>query len=151
MVRVELEDVGVHLEYEQVAGDLQLGLELAAVAVFDADSLVEFVVQLVVHLRGDLDEHLLQEVERREGVVEDVLLQGRFGDYRGENLLAQRGVVHIVWLSVVSYPMPAPECGHHGPAGLLELEGLSRGYRFVGAQAVQARELLETYAVVLRE
>ena len=48
MVGVELEHVGVHLEYEQVVGNLQLRLELAAVAVFEPYALVEFAVQRIV-------------------------------------------------------------------------------------------------------
>ena len=86
MVGGEFEDVGVHLEYQDVVGHLQLGFELAAVAVFEPHAAVEFAVQLVVQLRGHFEQRLLQLVEGREGVVENPLLERRFADDRIEDL-----------------------------------------------------------------
>jgi len=60
VVGAELENVGVHLEDQDVVGHLQLGLELAAVAVFEPHAAVEFAVQFVVHLRGHFQQRLLQ-------------------------------------------------------------------------------------------
>ena len=94
VVRVEFEDVGVHLENEQVVGQLELGLELAAVAVFDADAAVELAVQLVVQLRGHLQQGLLQLVENREGIVENPLLEGRFADDGLQDPCSERNRFH---------------------------------------------------------
>ncbi len=95
VVGAELEDVGVHLEDQDVVGDLQLGFELAAVAVFEAHAAVEFAVQFVVHLRGHLQQRLLQGVERSEGVVENPLFECRLADDGVENLCSQRGCFHV--------------------------------------------------------
>ena len=94
VVGAELEDVGVHLEDQDVVGYLQLGLELAAVAVFEPHAAVEFAVQFVVHLRGHLQQRLLQGVERSEGVVENPLFECRLADDGVENLCSQRGCFH---------------------------------------------------------
>jgi len=66
---VKPEHVGLHGEYEDVFGDLYLGLELAPVTVFDTYAFVYLFVQLLVQLGRELQQRLFQLVEHDERVV----------------------------------------------------------------------------------
>ena len=90
MVRIKFEDVGVHLEYEQVACNLQLGFEFASVAVLYSYTFVQLAIQVIIQLRCNLKQYVFQLVKRRKRIVENVLLKRRFVDYRRENFLAHR-------------------------------------------------------------
>ena len=90
----EVEDIGVHLEDEDVAGHLQLGLELAAVAVLDPHAAVELAVESVVEFRRHFEKHLLQQVEGGESVVEDLLFEARLADHGFENPRTERRGFH---------------------------------------------------------
>ena len=66
---VKPEHVGLHGEYEDVFGDLYLGLELAPVTVFDTYAFVYLFVQLLVQLGRELQQRLFQLVEHDKRVV----------------------------------------------------------------------------------
>lgn len=89
MVRLELEDVGVHLEDQQVVGHLYLGFELAPVTVFEPHAPVEESVQLVVHFGSHLQQGFFQVVECGERVVENLLFERRFAYDGFEDFLSQ--------------------------------------------------------------
>ena len=96
MVRLELEDVGVHLEDQQVVGHLYLGFELAPVAVFEPHAPVEKPVQLVVHFGSHLQQGFFQVVECGERVVENLLFERRFAHDGFENFLSQGYAFHAI-------------------------------------------------------
>ena len=96
VVRLELEDVGVHLEDQQVVGHLYLGFELAPVAVFEPHAPVEESVQLVVHFGSHLQQGFFQVVECGERVVENLLFERRFAHDGFEDFLSQGYAFHAI-------------------------------------------------------
>ena len=81
VVRVELEYVGVHLEDEDIAGHLNLSLELTPITILNTHTAVKLTIKLVVYLGGQLEERLLKLVKRREGIIKNLLLERRLLDY----------------------------------------------------------------------
>jgi hypothetical protein len=71
----------VHLHKENIGSHLQLRLELTTITILDTHAAVELAIELIINLRGHLEECLLQVVEGRKGVVENLLLEGRLLDY----------------------------------------------------------------------
>ena len=78
----------MHLHKEDVGSHLQLRLELTTVAVLDTHAAVELAIKLIVNLRSHLKEGLLEVVECRKCVVENLLLEGRLLNYRLKDFLA---------------------------------------------------------------
>ena len=78
----------MHTEDKQVAGNLQLRLELTAVTILYTDTLVELAIKVIIQLGCNLEQDILQLIERRKCVVEDMLLERRFVDNGCENPLA---------------------------------------------------------------
>ena len=86
--RLKVEDIGLHLEDQDVVGHLQLCLKLTTIAILQADAAVELPVEGIIELGGHLQQGLFELVERREGAVKNVLFEGRFANDGLQNLLA---------------------------------------------------------------
>ena len=72
---IEIEHIGVHRKDQHFACDLDLRLELTAVAIVDSHTSVELTFELVVEFGIHLVQALFEQVERREGVVIHPLFQ----------------------------------------------------------------------------
>lgn len=76
--RLNSKTFGVHAENQDVFRNLQLGLELAPVAVLDLHFVLSFLLEGVVDFRRHFMQHFFQAAENRERVVEHFLAQRCF-------------------------------------------------------------------------